>query len=154
PAIRGTGITLSPVQARFAEEAVKQAGLSDRVACLEGDCCALPAGLQPADLAYAIESFVHGPDPARFFEQCRQLIRPGGLLVTCDDFRRPTNDRAAFSAIERFTRGWHINTVIDRDELQAIARTAGFTHEATTDLSPYLELKRPGARAISLLIDL
>jgi SAM-dependent methyltransferase len=151
PAIHVTGITLSPVQARFAEEAVGQAGLSGRVVCLEGDYCDLPAGLQNADLAYAIESFVHGPDPARFFEQCRQLIRPGGLLVVCDDFKRPTDDRAAASAIERFTRGWHVNTLIDRDELQAIARGAGFTHEATTDLSRHLELNRPRDRAISLL---
>ena len=151
PAIRATGITLSPVQARVAEEAVKQAGLSGRVVCLQGDYCDLPAGVQMADLAYAIESFVHGPDPARFFEQCHQLIRPGGLLVICDDFKRPTSDRAAFSATARFTRGWHVNTLIDRDELQAIARAAGFTHEATTDLSRYLELNRPRDRAIGLL---
>jgi len=154
PAIRGTGITLSPVQARVAGEAIKQAGLPERVVCLEGDYCSLPAGLQPADLAYAIESFVHGPDPARFFEQCRQLIRPGGLLVICDDFKRPTKDRAALRAIERFTRGWHINTLIDRGELQAIARAVGFTHESTTDFSPYLELNRPRDRAIRLLIAL
>src|ERR1700730_10826450 len=57
PAIHVTGITLSPVQAGVAEEAVAQAGLSGRVVCLEGDYCDLPAGLQNADLAYAIESF-------------------------------------------------------------------------------------------------
>jgi tocopherol O-methyltransferase len=154
PAIRGTGITLSPVQARVAEETIKQAGLSNRIVCLEGDYCNLPDGVRPADLAYAIESFVHGPNPARFFDECRRLIQPGGLLVVCDDFKRPAGDRAAVSAIERFTRGWHVNTLIDRDELQAIARTGGFTHEVTTDLSPYLELNRPRDRAISLLMAL
>jgi SAM-dependent methyltransferase len=154
PAIRGTGITLSPVQARLAGETIARAGLSGRVVCLEGDYCNLPASLQPADVAFAIESFVHGPDPARFFEQCRQLIRPGGLLVICDDFKRPGNDRAAQSAIEWFKRGWHINTLIEREELQAIAGAAGFTHESTTDLSPYLELSRPRDRGINLLIAL
>ena len=154
PAIRGTGITLSPVQARAGEEAVKQMGLSERIACLEGDYCDLPAGLAPADLAYAIESFVHGPDPARFFEQCRQLVRPGGLLVVCDDFARPTKDRAAARAIEQFTRGWHINTLIDRSALHEIGRTAGFAHESTTDFSSYLELNRPRDLAISLLVAL
>src|SRR5438477_6911662 len=49
PAIRGTGITLSPVQARFAQEAVKQAGLSERVVCLGGDYCHVQAGLPPAE---------------------------------------------------------------------------------------------------------
>jgi cyclopropane fatty-acyl-phospholipid synthase-like methyltransferase len=154
PSMRGTGITLSPVQARLAAEAIELAGLSNRVVALEGDFCELPAGLQPADVAYAIESFVHAPDPARFFEECRQLIRPGGLLLICDDFKRPGSDRAALSAIERFKRGWHINTLIERTQLQAIAETAGFTHEATTDFSRYLELGRPRDRAINVFIAL
>jgi SAM-dependent methyltransferase len=114
----------------------------------------LPASIEPADLAYAIESFVHGPDPARFFAQCRQLIRPGGLLVIGDDFRRPTADRAARRAIEQFKRGWHIHTLLDRDELQALAREAGFEHDSTVDLSSYLELNRPRDRAIKVLVGL
>ena len=154
PNIRGTGITLSPVQAQFAKQRIQQAGLSGRVTCVEGDFNDLPASVPPADLAYAIESFVHGPDPAGFFEQCRRLIRPGGLIVICDDFRRPTMDAAAASAIERFKRGWHINTLLDRSELQALARDAGFDHESTIDLSPYLELNRPRDRAIKILIGL
>jgi cyclopropane fatty-acyl-phospholipid synthase-like methyltransferase len=152
PGIRGTGITLSPVQVRFAEERIEQMGLSDRVACIEGDYGDLPASVAPADLAYAIESFVHGADPARFFAQCRQLIRPGGLLVICDDFKRPTDDPAARHAIEQFKRGWHINPLLDRGELQELARGAGFAHDSTVDLSSYLELNRPRDRAIKMLI--
>jgi cyclopropane fatty-acyl-phospholipid synthase-like methyltransferase len=154
PGLRGTGITLSPVQARFAEKRVQQAGLSDRVTCLEGDYADVPASVSPADLAYAIESFVHGPDPSRFFAQCRQLMRPGGLLMICDDVKRPTDDPAARRAIERFKRGWHINTLIDRSELQTLAREAGFEHDSTVDLSSYLELNRPRDRAIEVLISL
>jgi len=151
PGIHGTGITLSPVQARFAKARIQEAGLADRLTCLEGDYTDLPAAVGPADLAYAIESFVHGPDPGRFFAQCRQLIRPGGLLAICDDFKRPTDGPAAWRAIEQFTRGWHINSLLDRGELQALAREAGFAHESTVDLSSYLELNRPRDRAIKVL---
>lgn len=151
PGITGTGVTLSPVQARCAAERIRAAGLSDRVRCLEGDYNDLPDGIRPADLAYAIESFVHGPDPVRFFSQCRTLVRPGGLLVVCDDFRRPTTDAAAAKTIARFCRGWHINTLLEAGELRALARDAGFVHDATTDLTPYLELDRPRDRAIRLL---
>ena len=154
PSIRCTGITLSPVQARFAEERIQQAGLSDRVTCFEGDYGDLPASVGPADLAYAIESFVHGPDPARFFAQCRHLIPPGGLLLICDDFKRPVDAPAARRAIERFIRGWHINTLLDRGQLQTLAREAGFEHDSTIDLSSYLELNRPRDRAIKMLIAL
>src|SRR5262245_28486043 len=82
--IRGTGITLSPVQAAMARQAVARAGLSERVECLEGDYCDLPPTLRHADVAYAIESFVHGPDPRRFFGECHRLVNPGGVLVICD----------------------------------------------------------------------
>ena len=149
--LTGTGITLSPVQARVASERIRLAGLESRVACVEGDYTDLPAAIRRADLAYAIESFVHGPSPERFFAQCRDLIRQDGQLIVCDDFRRATTDPAAGRAIERFSRGWHINTLLDAGDLQSLARAAGFVHEATLDLTKYLELRRPRDRAIAAL---
>ena len=150
-AVRGTGITLSPVQARLATERVHDAGLSGRVACFEADYCDLPAGIGQADLAYAVESFVHGPAPDRFFVECHRLIRPGGLLVICDDVRRSATNAAAARAIDRFCRGWRINTLLRQDELQTMARSAGFEHESTVDLTSALELGRVRDRAIGLL---
>jgi len=148
--ITGTGITLSPVQAGLAADRIRSAGVADRLACLEGDYNDLPPEIRRADLAYAIESFVHGPSPERFFGQCRELVRPGGRLIICDDFRRATPAPAAGPAIERFCRGWHINTLIDSSELQALARDTGFIHESTIDLTRYLELGRPRDRAIAV----
>ena len=150
--IRGTGFTLSPVQVRHAEHCIRASGLSDRVACLEGDFCALPDGTQPADLAYAIESFVHGPDPARFFGECARLIRPDGLLVICDDFRRPVTTPAATRTVERFRRGWHLNTLLHPDQLRTLAREAGFEHVSTRDLTPHLEVGRPRDRLAAVFI--
>jgi cyclopropane fatty-acyl-phospholipid synthase-like methyltransferase len=152
--VRGTGITLSPVQARFAEERIRESGFADRIRCIEGDYCDLPTGTGPADLAYAIESFSHVQDPARFFAQCRRLIRPGGLLLICDDFQRSSDEPGAAHTIERFRRGWHINTLITREELRVLARAAGLEHEATTDLSPYLELRRVRDRIANVLLAL
>lgn len=152
--IRATGITLSPVQARLAEQRIREAGLSDRVRCIEGDYCDLPSEIGPADLAYAIESFVHGPAPARFFTQCNQLVRPGGLLLICDDFRRSTTGPAATPTIERFCRGWHVNALLQPGELHSLARAAGFEHDSTLDLSPYLEINRTRDRVINALLAL
>ena len=152
--ISGTGITLSPVQARLAAERIRESGLSNRLECIEGDFCDLPADMEPADLAYAIEAFVHGPAPERFFEQCRQLVRPGGLLVICDDFRRSATGPEAARTIERFCRGWHINTLLRPDEVQMLAEAAGFAHESTIDLSPYLELRRLRDRVIDIVLAL
>jgi SAM-dependent methyltransferase len=149
--IRGTGITVSPVQARLAAERIRDGRLSDRVTCIEGDDCDIPPGVGRADLAYAIDSFVHGPAPHRVFAKCARLVRPGGLFVVCDDFKRSTASAAAARAIDRFRRGWRINTVLSQDELRTLARTAGFEHQSTVDLSSALEIRRARDRAISVL---
>jgi SAM-dependent methyltransferase len=140
--MRGTGVTLSPVQARLADQRVRSAGLSAHIACLVGDYCDLPLSSGAADLAYAIESFVHGPDPSRFFSECHRVLRPGGRLIVCDDVRRPTTDPAAEQVLERFREGWHVNTLLSRDEVLAAAHRAGFEHLCTHDLTAALELGR------------
>jgi SAM-dependent methyltransferase len=137
--VRATGVTISPVQARLATARIADAGMADRVACVEGSYEALPAAMPTADVAYAIESFAHAEHPERFFAECRRLVRPGGTLAICDDFRRPAAGSAAARAIGRFTRGWHLNALLSAAELHALAAAAGFAHESTVDLSPFLE---------------
>lgn len=148
--VRATGITVSAVQAAEAGRRVRAAGLADRVTIVEGDYCEIPPEVGQADLAFAIESFVHGPEPAAFLEQCRRIIRGGGLLVIADDFvQRPTPPEAR-STLDDFRRGWHINTLIDRDALTALAERADFDRVRTVDLTPWLELDRPRDRVIAL----
>jgi cyclopropane fatty-acyl-phospholipid synthase-like methyltransferase len=152
--IRGAGITVSPVQAQLAAALIRDAGLSDRVVILEGDYGEMPPGLGPADVAYAIEAFVHAPDPARFFEQCRELLRPGGVLAICDDFRGAPGGPMEARTIERFRQGWHVNSLLEPDALRACARAAGFAHTSTLDLTPYLEIHRVRDRAIGAFLAL
>ena len=148
--ITGTGVTLSPVQVQAARERIDSARLSDRVTCIQGDFADLPPSMQAADVAYAIESFVHGPDPARFFSEAGRLVRPGGALVICDDVLRRASGSKAERVIQRFKRGWHVNSLLTGDELRSLAAANGFVHEATQDLTPYLELGRMRDRAIAI----
>ncbi len=152
--LRGTGFTLSPVQVRQADQRIREAGLGGRVVCREGDFCQLPDDLAPADLAYAIESFVHGPDPARFFESCAGLVRTGGVLVVCDDVLRGSDTAAARRTVRRFQQGWHLNTVITADALRRLASDAGFEHLSTDDLTPHLQLGRPRDHLIAWFVAL
>ena len=149
--ITGTGVTLSPIQVRAARERIEAEGLSDRVDCIEGDFGDLPDGMQAADVAYAIESFVHAPEPGRFFAEAGRLVRPGGALVICDDVRRPGSSRQAERSIHRFKRGWHVNSLLEVDELRSLASEGGFEHESTEDLSSYLELRRARDRMLAIL---
>src|SRR5262249_47346787 len=104
--MRGTGVTLSPIQVEIAAQRIAEADLSSRVVCVEGDYSNLPPGVGTADLAYAIESFVHAPSPGAFFDQCHRLVRPGGLLVICDDVRGDIDHEDAGRTIDEFCRGW------------------------------------------------
>jgi cyclopropane fatty-acyl-phospholipid synthase-like methyltransferase len=152
--VRATGITLSPVQAAAGARRVAALSLSGRVTMLEGDFCDPPAGLAPADLAWAVEAFVHGASVDRFLAACARLVRPGGLLVLCDDFARSTPAPGVARFVERFRRGWQVNAFVDVATLRARAAVAGFEHVSTTDLTPWLELGRPRDRAIALLAPL
>ena len=152
--IRGTGVTLSPVQARIAADRIDRLNLAGRVTCIEGDYTSVPASVAPADLAFAIESFVHGPSPEAFFAECARLVRPGGILAICDDMRRTTSDPAAAGPLESYQRGWHVNTLLTHEEMIACAEAAGFTHDHTTNLTPWLELGRPRDIAIGLFVAL
>ena len=152
--IQGTGLTLSPIQAHHAATRIHAAGLNDRVRCLEADFCEPPADIPPADVVFAIESFVHVADPTLFFAASRRLLRPGGILAICDDFARTTTDPAATATLAQYCRGWHINTLLFSEQLQRLASDKGFTHEHTTDLTPHLELDRPRDRLIALLVSL
>ena len=150
--VHATGITLSARQAEIATRRIAEAGLSERVRCLRADYTDLPADVPSADVAFAIEAFVHAPDPVRFFEQCARTIRPGGRLVICDDFRRAAATAEAERAIREFREGWHVNTLIDADELRGLAADAGFAHQQTTDLSSYLEIHRLRDRLVAGLL--
>ena len=147
--LHGTGVTVSPVQADFATRSLEAAGLTSRVSCIEGDYCDLPADVRPADIAFAIESFVHTPSSERFFDQCRRLVRPGGFLIICDDVRGDQENSDAQRTIDEFCEGWHINALLTPEQLRSRASEAGFAHEWTRDLTPFLELRRWRDLAIS-----
>jgi cyclopropane fatty-acyl-phospholipid synthase-like methyltransferase len=152
--IRGTGVTISGVQADYAGERISNAGLADRVRCVQANFLELPPSIEPAQLVFSIEAFVHGPDPARYFESAAGRLTPRGLLIVCDDFlapraRGPVSRRDA-RIIDEFRRGWHANSLMTVAEADALATAAGFTLTKNLNLTASLELRRPRDLLVSL----
>ena len=75
-------------------------------------------------------------------------------LLICDDVRAGESSPESTRVVEEFTRGWHINSLLTRNEMIAIANGAGFEHESSVDLTPLLELSRPRDRAIAVSVAL
>ena len=155
--IRGEGLTLSSVQARRAATLIESAGSRECVRCREGNYLDPPEDLREADLVFSIEAFVHGPDPAAYFHAAARLLHPGGRLVVCDDFLGPTaaplGSRQA-RWLEDFRAGWRVGSLVTVEEARALAVVAGLRPVGAQDLTPYLELRRPRDRLISLLLTL
>ncbi|MGB7217187.1 MAG: methyltransferase domain-containing protein [Vicinamibacterales bacterium] len=145
--IRGTGITLSGVQARFAAQRIERAGLVDRLTCLEHDFLHLPPTLTPAHMAFSIEAFVHSPDPQAYFASTAEHVIPGGLLVVCDDFlteraRGPLSKRE-IRMLDEVRSGWLAPSVITVAQADAFARRFGYRQVKNINLTKLLDLRRP-----------
>ncbi|MEO8260585.1 MAG: class I SAM-dependent methyltransferase [Acidobacteriota bacterium] len=145
--IRGTGVTLSGVQADYAARQIQQAGLSGRVECLKGDFLELPATIAPAQLVFSIEAFVHSPDPDRYFTATAGRVVPGGLLIVCDDYlsepaRGPLSRRSA-RMIDEVRSGWLARSLVTAADADACAQRAGYRQVKNIDLTASLDVRRP-----------
>jgi SAM-dependent methyltransferase len=162
--LTGTGVTLSPKQAQVAARKAEHLGLADRCKFAVASYLELPSQEPPAALAYAVESFVHGPDPGRFFQSAAAALQPGGRLVLCDDFL--TNKGAActpatpgpgavFSGyLADFRWGWHVHSLITVAEAEQHAAAANLRLLEDQDLTCWLYLDRPWDRFCSLCVEL
>ena len=156
--IRGTGVTISPVQAAFAAERIQRAGLSGRLSCIEADYLQLPPSLAPAQIAFSIEAFIHAADTAAYFASAARALAPGGLLVICDDFLTEQGagplPRRASRHLDRLRRGWLASSLVTRAHADEHARRAGFVLMNDVDLTPGLRLRRPRDLVTGLVLPL
>jgi cyclopropane fatty-acyl-phospholipid synthase-like methyltransferase len=154
--IAAFGVTLSGVQARVATARSSALGLAQRVRVFEADFLNLPAEIPTVVLAFSIEAFIHGPDPAAYFASAARHVAPGGRVILCDDFLggRLARTRRERRWLDEVRTGWLANSLVSVARAEADAARAGFTLRENRDLSAALELRRPRDRALALLLAL
>jgi len=78
---RGTGLTISPKQARIAAQNARQAGCGERLSFLVGDadCFNFPGAA--FDLVWAMESTEHFADKSKFLRNAAAALRENGRLL-------------------------------------------------------------------------
>ena len=146
PALRGVGVTVSAHQAQTARHLAHTAGLDPAPAFVEADFHAAPLGDASMDVACSVEAFAHSGDPARYIAEAARLLKRGGRLILCDDFRADTRPDATLSATDRrwlavFKTGWHVPHLLSANQLTLLAQTHGLHLRTAHDFSPALRIR-------------
>lgn len=156
--IDGTGVTISPAQARAGNQRFRQSEFGEHLRCIEGDFLSAHSNIGSAHVVFSIEAFVHSPEPEAFFRAASECVAPGGLLIICDDV---LSERAVKSISRReqrllneFRYGWVAPAVASAATMSQIAASHGFRRLESVDLTPYVELHRPRDIVLRALMSL
>jgi SAM-dependent methyltransferase len=135
------GITLSPVQVRRATAEAERRGLSAQLRfAVQSYDSPLPG---PFDLAIAIESLIHSPDPAASIANIAASLAPGGHLAIVDDMPEPPLSAADEADLALFKRMWRCPVAPPAHAWRAALTDAGLTLVADRDLTPLILLGAP-----------
>lgn len=153
PDSRLFGVTISSRQVELANRLRSTRKGGERCRFIHGDFHTLKLELQ-ADIAVAVESFVHSASPEAFLRSAATHLRPGGLLYIVDDFlARPRDEleEAPRRQVREFEAGWRLGSLCTVEELQAAGAKGGLEVVRISDLTHLVRPGRPRDRLIALL---
>lgn len=149
----GLGLTVSPVQAQFAQRAAVRLGLTGQAAIVEGDFLSVPLEGETFDAVYSVEAFCHALEPAAYFGEAARLLRPGGRLVLVDDFCAERDlSPAEANWMAAYRSGWYVPGVSRPSQVIAWAAAAKLRLRRNDALTPYLRLNVLNDRLARLLL--
>lgn len=130
PACQVIGVDASAPMIQLGEQAVKQAGLADRIT-LRCERYEDIAGARIVDAVISNSLLHHLPNPLQFWQKIRQLVRPGAPVLVMD-LLRPESPEAARAIVDRYAAG--APDILRRDFYNSLL--AAFTEdEVTTQLA-------------------
>jgi len=130
PACQVVGVDASAPMIRLGEQAVKQAGLADRIT-LRCERFEAVAGANIVDGAISNSLLHHLPNPLHFWHKLRQLVKPGSPVLVMD-LLRPDSTEEAQAIVDRYAGGE--SEILRRDFYNSLL--AAFTEdEVTTQLA-------------------
>jgi tocopherol O-methyltransferase len=142
---RGTGLTLSPKQARIARENAANAGFADRLTFLVDNADTFQFPSSTADLVWVMESSEHFADKTRFFRNVKRMLRPSGQLLLaawtgCMENARVREVARAFLCPEMWTAAQY------RSAIESSGMQVKLCEDLTTQVIHTWELCQKSAR--------
>ncbi len=131
-----TGITLSPVQAKRAQERAEAAGLSPQVQFQVADALQMPFESDTFDLVWSLESGEHMPDKQQFLAECWRVLQPGGqLMVVTWCHREGSLSQQDRQLLQKIYEVYCLPYVISLSEYVHLAQQLGFGQICHADWS-------------------
>jgi cyclopropane fatty-acyl-phospholipid synthase-like methyltransferase len=136
PGCRVTGVDASAPMIRLGEEAVRAAGLSDRVSlrCERFQSYSLK---EPADAVISNSLVHHLTNPLKFWYAIKQLGKPGSYILVMD-LLRPASPEAAEAIVEQYAA--NESPILRRDFYNSLL--AAFTEDEVAGQLAELNLSR------------
>ncbi len=136
PGCRVTGVDASLPMIRLGDEAVRSAGLSDRISlrCERFQSYSLK---EPADAVISNSLVHHLTNPLKFWYALKQFVKPGSYILVMD-LLRPASPEAAEAIVEQYAT--NESPILRRDFYNSLL--AAFTEDEVAAQLAELNLSR------------
>jgi ubiquinone/menaquinone biosynthesis C-methylase UbiE len=138
-----TGINIVERQLDIARQRAQDRGLAERVRFVLGDAMHMDFPDESFDAVYLFEAGCHMPDKPSFYRECVRVLRPGGVFLGQDWFKknRPTPEEEE-KFVEPICRLFSVPNLISLDELDRNLRDAGLNVLRCQDMAEHGQILR------------
>jgi len=136
PGCKVTGVDGSTAMIRLAQDAVKAAGLSNRIT-LRCERFQTLTSQEPADAGVSNSLLHHLPNPLQFWYHLKKLVKPGSFVLVMD-LLRPESPEAAQAIVDQYAKDEP--AILRRDFYNSLL--AAFTEDEVASQLAELNLSR------------
>jgi tocopherol O-methyltransferase len=129
------GLTLSPTQARTAQNRAADEGVDDLVSFEVHDANDLDLPTETFDRIWIIECSEHIHDKQAFFGNCARLLRPSGRLGLCVWLKGDSGEPAHQDLVREVCEAMLCPSLLTMDEQISTLEAAGFGHIEADDVT-------------------
>jgi cyclopropane fatty-acyl-phospholipid synthase-like methyltransferase len=135
------GVTISADQVQRATQNAAKRGVSHLTKFSQQDYTKIDVDAASFDVVWALESVSCALVKREFFAEAFRVLKPGGMLVLSDGFRRqrPCATQEDEALLMQFLVGWAIPDLATPDELTIPAQEVGFENVYFEDASKQAE---------------
>ena len=130
---RCLGVTISPLQRRWASLSAKWHGVARKVEfrCADAEQVEIPEGTR--DVVWSVECTEHLFDKPRFFERAASWLKPGGTMAICAWLAGDTSDAAQARQVHDVCEGFFCPSLGTSDDYTQWMGHAGLRVEHCLD---------------------